>query len=776
LTEQISIERDGKIRLHIKGTLKSVTRWVTTHEQGIAEWLKNTRRAYFPDRANVAKQHWVAVLLLKDQTHEGARIGLLDVGGLTLEDIEKWCVWQDPEASERTTTTERIEETQGNGGKAYMYNLFMGPARILGVQNDIKNCKGFVGERDTEERGTPGFMPSIQGGKNASTSFLDEIADVLEPYDLTLHDLPEDVKGALSQRCAFTLVEGIRPKGYEKIPVEDLIQKIIKNPQALSPLEQLNVYVFHNGLMVNEKKPLQIEPLPPYPGFDVQRVIEIPESLPDESNILQSTIAGGTKPLGRLILYTSKKDISKRFKYRWTITYRTGTEIVGTICVGELIPPGVPASQFIYGDVELDALSPDYVKLGRDRPNEGPLLSALNIFISEKICRLAEEINEKRIQELDEKILDEVHEENKLLDRWKNKFFSEITEGIIGPGVGGLGEDEAPGPAKRKRGPTAIEWGSEPVKIELCKEALVIGRGVKLHLSTILKPIARDKDDNPTGVVNFEWWSDNPRIARFSPWSDEIEGVQKGSCNVWVKIQDTSICTKIPIDVWEVDHVLLTPRRLEVPLGVRKRIIAEVTNDEGKRKTDVLLNWKHNALDQLIVRIHPTGWVTGNRDGKTIIYAGAGNVWARIGAEAEVIPNPNLRPQGEGFPMLLLTERDIDPETGDVRKGDVDKPPLWQEVSDVKHNIWWLNMQNPQAAFAFKCGDDAFWRMYHAEQVVEMFVQALMQHEYTQKGDDEEPKYWGDHKFTMDEYITQATQAMWEKLMEYVEKGIDVLG
>lgn len=85
MTEQIEIERDKKIQLHIKGTLKSITRWVTIHEQGIAEWLKNTRRTYFPDRANVLPQHRVAVLLLKDKTKDGeARIGLLDVGGLTL--------------------------------------------------------------------------------------------------------------------------------------------------------------------------------------------------------------------------------------------------------------------------------------------------------------------------------------------------------------------------------------------------------------------------------------------------------------------------------------------------------------------------------------------------------------------------------------------------------------------------------------------------------------------------------------------------------------------
>ena len=49
-----------------------------------------------------------------------------------------------------------------------------------------------------------------------------------------------------------------------------------------------------------------------------------------------------------------------------------------------------------------------------------------------------------------------------------------------------------------------------------------------------------------------------------------------------------------------VDHVLLTPRKLTVLLGKRENIIAEVTDDDGRRFTDVLLNWRHDADDQLI--------------------------------------------------------------------------------------------------------------------------------------------------------------------------------
>ena len=116
---------------------------VGSHDEGIAEWLKNVRRAYQSDRANVDEKHRAGILLLKDANAKTpARIGLLDVGGATLDDVMAWSTWQDPSASGRGSALLE-EETQGNGGKAYMYRLFEGPGRILGINQSKLNCKGF---------------------------------------------------------------------------------------------------------------------------------------------------------------------------------------------------------------------------------------------------------------------------------------------------------------------------------------------------------------------------------------------------------------------------------------------------------------------------------------------------------------------------------------------------------------------------------------------------------------------------------------------------------
>src|SRR2546427_234863 len=107
------IERNEPIRFHEQGTLEAVTRWIAAHHDGIAEWFKNIRPQYQDDRANVELDHRVDVLLLKDaKDGKPARIGLLDVGGATLEDVTYWSAWQDPDASRRQSTIEE-EETQG---------------------------------------------------------------------------------------------------------------------------------------------------------------------------------------------------------------------------------------------------------------------------------------------------------------------------------------------------------------------------------------------------------------------------------------------------------------------------------------------------------------------------------------------------------------------------------------------------------------------------------------------------------------------------------------
>ena len=59
-----------------------------------------------------------------------------------------------------------------------------------------------------------------------------------------------------------------------------------------------------------------------------------------------------------------------------------------------------PGSYHVFGTVELAALEPDYVSHGRVRPNDGPLMDALDEFLADEIRKLARQIAERNRQEV----------------------------------------------------------------------------------------------------------------------------------------------------------------------------------------------------------------------------------------------------------------------------------------------------------------------------------------------------------------------------------------
>ena len=776
----MSIERDPRIEFHEAGTLISVTRWIRTHDEGIAEWLKNARRAYQPDRADVAEKDRTALLLFQDsELRRPARIGLLDVGGATLEDVTRWSTWQDPEASGRGSTIIE-EETQGNGGKAYMFKLFKKVSRIVGVRERTLNCKGFDGPASTVERGTPGFIPDIASAQDLpNVSWEGELERVLKPYDMSLEDLPKELKRALHDRESFTLVEGVDPIGWYKgrIDAEELVEKILRHDQATLAVQQLRLYAAHNGRLMRSGKPLELEPIKPYPGFEQPVVHEIPPELPDDNGKVQSTTLDGTRPKGRLILYTSVENMPgafKKLKPRWKITYRTQHQMVGSKSVGELVP-GTPGSYYVYATVELSALEPDYVELGRIRPGSGPLMQALDQFVADKIRELAKRIYDCRRQEQDQAALDEVHEENRLLDSFKNRFLPAGEFGAQG------GNGQGPGPWPEPPPPEPVDYGEVPDAVEISwarDKTLHIAKNTTVNLSTILRPRIRDARGRIVPGFELEWCSADRHVVTFEHGS-QVTAVGKGKTEIWARIPGVNVESgKVSVEVWQIDHVLLTPRNLEIPVGEKRQIVAEVTSDDGQRSTEVFLNWKHDADDQLIVRIHPSGIVTGNRAGKTSITAGAGDpaaggVWARISADVTVIPNPKELERGGGFPQLLLTERDCDPATGEKRPSNPDQPALWQEVTDYQYNVWWLNIGAPDAAFLFRQRNDSpsLWRAFHAQKLVDMVVQVHMQQEFTSKGDSENKDYWASHKQALEIFQILLAEPMWQQLKTYVHTG-----
>ncbi len=716
------IERTEPIQWHVEGTLRAVTRWVSSHDEGIAELLKNTRRAYQPDRLDVDDAHRAAVLLLRDGEPDKdvpARMGLLDVGGASFEDVEAWSIWHDPNASSRRSGVEE-EETQGNGGKAYLYAMYTGQSRILGVADRKRNCKGFEGPPNSEERGTPGWIPSEPEGCDVViASFEAELNNALAPYGVTIDDLPQTVREGIKSRQAFTLVEGVEPIGLYKsrIDADDLIARVLRHEQTTLVVEQLETYAVHNGKEINSGKKLQLPPIPPYPGLEPPLIFPIPEQLELTNGQPISTTDNGVRAQGRLSLYTSKDNMPNAYKYlrpRWKVSYKTKHQSIGAKSVSELVP-GTSGAAYVYATVEVPALEPGYVETGRKRPKDGPLLEAVDLFVAEKIRELAKQINDLRKQELDERSLDQVHEENRKLDEFKNSFLPSSQ------GEGGSGEDED----GNGEPPVIVErrTGTEPAELEYTvpDEGVQIADGVTARMSYILNVRVRDIKGWAVPSAKLEWFSSEPRVASFS--GGVLKANSKGKCDIWAKIKGTTLKSEhISVQVWAVEHVFLAPREMELAVGKSDQVTAVVTDEDGQRSADVLLTWRHDAENQMLVLVGPRGRVTANREGRTAVSAGAGEVWAKRPVEVLVTRAEEDNRRAGGFPRLLLTDRDIDPATGQVREGNPDSPALWQDPVDFVNNVWWLNLQSPEAAYAFKQRTETsqVWRMFHVGKTMEM--------------------------------------------------------
>lgn len=769
------IERTEGIQFHHEGTLRAVTRWVTGHDEGISELFKNVRRAYQGDRLDVADEHRAAVLLLKDGDRGRglpARVGLLDVGGATLDDVEAWSVWDDPEASSRGSGA-REEETQGNGGKSYLYGWFTDQCRILGISSRRRNCKGFEGERDSEERGTPGWIPTVAEGRELEVVSLEtELRTALDPFGVAIEDLPEEVRQGIHARQAFTLVEGQGAVSLykDRFDEEDLITKILRHEQMTLVLDQIAAYAMHNGKMLNDGKVLQPPIITPYPGLEAPQVFPIPDLLELSNGEEISTTEGGTKSPGRLLLFTSRDNMHAAYRNlrpRWRISYRTSHQMIGSKLVGELVP-GASGAVYIYGILELPALEPGYVETGRKRPKDGPLVEAIDRFTSERIRELAKKINDLRKQELDEASLDEIHEENRRLDQFKNSFLPSDR------GIGGSGDDdEGEGPDQsavvvdRRVGREANQ-----LLYTVPDGGIQIAKGAAVNISYILRARVVDENGRAVPSAKLEWFSSDPRVASIT--SGRMTAVDGGKCEIWVRVVGTDLESEhVSVEAWVVDHVFLAPRELTLAVGKRTQISAEVTDEDGRRSSTVLLEWQHDADDQLIVRIGPRGRVTANREGRTAISAGAGDVWARRAVEVTATASDAERGHAGGYPKLMLTDRDKDPDTGQIREGNPDMPALWQETVDYVNNVYWLNLQSPEAAFAFRKRSDnpEVWRMFHVGKLVEMVEYVWMDYEFTNKGEAERPDYWANHRGMFQDYQVTVLQDMWTKLESYVRAG-----
>src|SRR5260370_28269327 len=110
-------------------------------------------------------------------------------------------------------------------------------------------------------------------------------------------------------------------------------------------------------------------------------------------------------------------------------------------------------------------------------------------------------------------------------------------------------------------------------------ETLRIGRGVALFPSAIYEPRVKDNEDRTVRGGTIEWISGDRLVVEIV--GEKLTATGKGETEIWARLRNSDLeSQRIRVVVLNIDHVLLTPRNLEVLQGTRQQIQAEVTDDD----------------------------------------------------------------------------------------------------------------------------------------------------------------------------------------------------
>lgn len=751
---------DAEQKVHAPGAISLLCKPFQSHENGLPEWAKNAADAY--GREGLGPDCRVVVLLFCDLKSQGApSIACLDFVGTTAEKIETYFRhWADPDAAAQDTGF-CVQGGHGNGGKCYMTQMFT-EYSILHTVRDGKGCRYGVAGGTIKF----GYVPNRERGRDyAVPDLAKELDAALHGLGATVADLPARARRAFESASGFTLVRGVGPKNYEgKIKVVDLISQVRDHPQMLTTLEFCDVYVLHNGKPLKEACPLRPSVVEPLPGAETPRVIDIPKTLVDPlTKSKVSTTSGDTLPAGRLYLMTSKTSMRWSKKSRHTINYKAGGGFIGYRSMLEF-PVQSAFRDRIYGECELESLEA-FKQNHRGPLAESPLTRAVEDFITHQIEEYAEFFESQEKQKYTKRERNALSQMNAALDRWKNQFIRNFVEGAFGFGGGDGG---IPLPV------------GKPARMELIVSHPRLGIGVAI------RPVLRffDKNGRQIRPVAYGWVSEDNNVAMADEDLMLINSFAPGQTFIYAETLDGTLKSNhVPIEVVRLRSIRIEPLTLEIAAGSRSPLEAVCTLASGEKASDVALIWTEN--NSAIVRVSANGVVFGASPGEAEVFAGDDKVMCEQGAKIRVVEGAGLagregkgtgkssgRQRGRGYPLILVSGVDPDPDTGDFRHFTSDHPPVWQEPVDADRNIWWINSAAPLARMYLDKDlgygyESREWRMYHLERYVDIITQIAMTYDPRISG----PMTVNQWILSSGEKIAEIQSAVAAELADFIRDG-----
>ncbi len=560
-----------------------------------------------------------------------------------------------------------------------------------------------------------GYIPDRNTGRDFPVAdFRVELGNQLRALHCSIEDLPTSVQLALESASGFTLVRGAGPKGYDnRIPVSHLIKELQDHPQMIRTLELCKIYILANGQVQNGGQPLGLPAISPMEGAEQPRTLTIPTALKDpESGEKVSTTANGTLPTGSLTLRTSNASMRWSRKGRHNIIYKTSSGYIGYVPVAELDIQS-PYRDRIYGECTLEALDP-FKQNDRARLAVSPLTRALQGFVSQQLEAFAKEFEARDRRRSDQEERDALSKMNEALDKWKNRFLSEYMRGLWGLGTGGPPPPPPPLPS------------GKPARIEVSLTHQLAGLGVSFR-PTIKFFDATGKRIRPTP---YRWISEDTNVAVVDEDLMVVNTFSYGRTNIYAETHDGKLTSnKLPLEVVLIRSIEIVPNRIEIEVGRRLKLDAVCRLTDNSETSNLYLVWTEDAPS--IARISAAGLVFGFSVGETKVVAGDDHCIAQQPASVVVVQSQRTGrgdKKGQGYPLVLISDYDYDPETLEDRHFMSDEPPVLQEPRDVDRNIWWINSSAPLARLYLNKDrgyglESSEWRMYHLERYVDAIVQ-----------------------------------------------------
>ncbi|NIQ39337.1 MAG: hypothetical protein GTN81_12195 [Proteobacteria bacterium] len=371
------------------GFLDLIGREFSTHEQGLAEWLKNSLDATL--RVGLTRGVQTIFLRFTDATRQSPPIfECIDFVGMTLEDLEgRFKPWGKLSRHSKRTGT---YGGYGIGGKFYMRQMF-DSSYLITYRQGVVNIFGF-GPKHRYGYG--------QGYRNRPMDPREALRFAnIEPLAALAGVRTEVMKG----KRGFSVVHGRGPKGIgKKVDVERICLRLSGHPQAHRPLKVRRVCVIHNGAVAIER--LNPRSITKKSGFERPWVRKIPTILPQTDKSMEGPIrlSPNSQSLGTLRLWVSNESLAKKGKMaslnRIDFVDRGG--VMASYRIEEL-GADVPYGESIFGECsfsELEYRHGPFARKTRDRLIESPETKALLHWVSSQVIRFSQRIS-RQVRKLD---------------------------------------------------------------------------------------------------------------------------------------------------------------------------------------------------------------------------------------------------------------------------------------------------------------------------------------------------------------------------------------